>query len=294
MATQPNPLPEVLRVQQKMDVKLRSILVQAALTTARKIIALGNTPGIGARTREAQLGLFLQYLKTEQTDLWVHTIYPLIVKTMSEAADIADSGEEYLEQVLRVALGEKQADFFLEGIKVQARIASKFDLDSRAQVLSRRVWKNVDRNIGRIQLVVQKHLVTGSVNAKELAADVKKFIDPSTPGGTSYAAMRLARTEITQAFHGRQKSIAESHDYVRGTKWNLSRTHASKVPSGHDICDVLAQGHSNGLSKGVYAPDGIPDKPHPQCLCYLTYELPSDRELTNLLRAELGKAPLIA
>jgi hypothetical protein len=287
--TAPNPLQNYLHVQQKMDIRMRGILIQAAITTARKILLLSKKNGVSARTREAQLGLFLEYLRTEQTELWVHTIYPLIVKTMKEAAGSADAAAAYIDQVLRTAVGDRQAEFLLEGMRVQARIASSFDLDARAQLLSSRVWKNVDQNVGRIQRMVQKHLVTGSVNARELATDVRRFIDPTTPGGTSYAAMRLARTEINGAFHDRQKRIAESRPWVKSAKWNRSRTHHHK-----DRCDLIANGHSEGLSAGHYETDAIPDKPHPQCLCYITYDLPSNREMTNLLRAKLGKAPLIA
>jgi hypothetical protein len=285
----PNPLQDYLRVQQKMDVRMRTILVQAAITTARKILLLSKQNGVGARTREAQLGLFLEYLRTEQTDLWVHTIYPLIVKSMKEAAGSAENAADYIDEVLRTAVGDRQAEFLLEGIRVQARIAASFDLDSRARVLSGRVWKNVDQNVSRIQRIVQKHLVTGSVNARELATDVRRFIDPATPGGASYAAMRLARTEINTAFHERQQRIAETRPWVKSAQWNTSRTHRHK-----DRCDLLASGHSEGLRPGHYNADEIPNKPHPQCLCYITYDLPSDREMTNLLRAKLGKAPLIA
>jgi hypothetical protein len=293
MAQQPNPLPAFLRVQQKMDAKLRAILIQAAIDAARKIVTLANKQGIGARTREAQLGMFLQYLREEQTDLWVHTIYPLIVRTMKEAADAANQSEDFLDEMLQHAVGERQAEFLLDSIRFQVKAAQKFDLEARANTLSRRVWRNVDDNLARIQKKVQSHLLTGSVNAKELAADVRKFVDPSTPGGASYAAMRLARTEINNAFHERQKDIALNHPVATGARWNLSKTHASRV-HGKDVCDSLAAGHSEGMKKGVYRTDEIPDKPHPHCLCYLTYELPSDRDLTNMLRAQLGKAPLVA
>jgi hypothetical protein len=285
----PNPLQDFLRVQQKMDVKMRSLLIQAALDAARKILLLSKKNGVGARTREAQLGMFLEYLKKEQTDLWIKTIYPLIVKTMPDAAKSAEGAATYIDEVLRDAVGTRQAEFLLDSIAIQAKIAAKFDLDSRAQNLSRRVWKNVDVNMGRIQKVVQKHLITGSVNPRELAADVKRFIDPTTPGGASYAAMRLARTEINGAFHDRQRSIAKDRSWVESVTWNRSRTHKHK-----DKCDLLARGHSEGLTSGHYHTDEIPDKPHPQCLCYITYDLLSDRDMTNLLRAKLGKAPLIA
>lgn len=286
MAAQPEK--DFLRTQQKMDVALRRILIDAALDTARKILRLASTPGIGARTREAQLALFLEYLKEEQTDLWVNTIQPLIEQYYPKAAATADSAATVIDDVLRAAVGEKSAEFLLDSIKIQARIAQQFDLSTRGNSLSGKVWKNVQVNVARIQRLIQNHLITGSVNPRELANDVKKFIEPSTPGGVSYAAMRLARTEINNAFHDRQKSIAKERPWVTGAKWNLSLTHV-----GPDVCDDLSRGHSKGLGKGIYSKDEIPDKPHPHCLCYLTYQLPSERDMTNLLRAELGKAPLI-
>jgi hypothetical protein len=283
------PLLQYLNVQTKMDAQLRRLLVEAAITTARKIQKLASQPGIGSKTREAQLALFLEYLREEQTDLWVRTIEPLINKYYPIAATTAETAADYLDDVLRHAVGETQADILIQSIKIQARIAQSLDLSSRAQRLSGKVWKNVNVNSGRIQRVVQKHLITGSVNAKELAADVRRFIDPSTPGGASYAAMRLARTEINGAFHDRQRTIAEETPWVSGSKWNLSKSHPHK-----DECDVLAEGHSTGMKRGIYRPSDIPDKPHPHCLCYLTYDTLSDGEMTNLLRAELGKAPLVA
>ena len=285
----PNPLQDFLRVQQKMDVRLRSILIQAAIDAARKILLLQKQNGVGARTREAQLGMFLEYLKKEQTDLWVKTIYPIIMRMLPEAAASAEGAANYIDEVLRTAVGDRQAEFLLNSIAVQAKIAAQFDLDARARVLSGRVWKNVEVNHTRIQRMVQKHLVTGSVNARELAADVRRFIDPNTKGGASYAAMRLARTEINGAFHDRQKRIAVERPWVKSAKWNRSRTHRHK-----DRCDLIATGHSDGLTSGNYNADEIPEKPHPQCLCYITYNLPSERDMTNLLRAKLGKAPLIA
>lgn len=288
MATDRDPLIRYLGVQSTMDAKMRRLLVEAAIQTARKIYALANKPGVGARTREAQLALFLRYIKEEQEQLWSHTIEPLIKSYLPQAVDVAENAAEYIDQVLRSAVGDRQAEALLESIKVQARIASQFDLDARAQNLSGKVWKNVNTNAGRVQRIVQKHLITGTVNAKELANDVKRLIDPSTPGGVSYAAMRLARTEINNAFHDRQRTIAQERPWVKGVKWNLSKSHPAP-----DICDVYAREHSEGMGKGIYLSHEVPDKPHPHCLCWMTYELPSEGDMTNIFRAQLGKAPLI-
>lgn len=289
MATDRDPLLGYLKVQSRVDSELRKILREAAVEVAREITRLAQKPGVGSRTREAQLALFLEFLKEYYEELWVHEIMPVISKAFPLAIQAANQAAEFIDQVLRTAVGEQQAEALLDSVRVQARLAQQLDLEARGRLLSTRVWNNVDRAVELAQRRIQTHLVTGSVNARELARDVRGLVDPSTPGGTSYAAMRLARTEINTAFHERQKQIAEEKPGVEGVRWNLSRSHPRK-----DRCDVLAEGHSPGKRRGVYVPGSVPDKPHPQCLCFLTYEMMPERDFVNMLRAELGKAPLVS
>jgi hypothetical protein len=103
--------------------------------------------------------------------------------------------------------------------------------------------------------------IISNLSARELAKDAYEYVSPTAKGGASYAAMRLARTEINNALHERQIAGAKRPG-VRAVQWNLSGSH--RVP---DLCNVYA-GHGGN---GHWAPDNIPDKPHPQCFCYLTY-----------------------
>lgn len=107
------------------------------------------------------------------------------------------------------------------------------------------------------------------------------MIDPGTPGGVSYAAKRLARTELNNAFHTTQRESAEVNPWVLGVKWNLSRSHPVE-----DICDVLARGHSRGKPRGVYLPGELPNKAHPQCLCYTTNEMMEEDDFINSVLEE--------
>lgn len=104
------------------------------------------------------------------------------------------------------------------------------------------------------------------------------MIDPSTPGGVSYAAKRLGRTELNNAFHTTQQASAEVNPFVMALRWNLSLSH--KKP---DRCDELADGHSRGKTSGIYLPSDLPRKPHPQCLCYTTNEMMDEDEFLNLV-----------
>lgn len=88
--------------------------------------------------------------------------------------------------------------------------------------------------------------------------------------------MRLSRTEINNAFHEQQKRAGDK-PWVEGVKWNLSGSHPRP-----DTCNDYAN-QSNGLGRGVFKTGDVPDKPHPQCLCYLTYETLSPEAFLDAL-----------
>jgi hypothetical protein len=68
--------------------------------------------------------------------------------------------------------------------------------------LSQRVYRNRALSRGYVERVINNGLLLGKSPA-EIAKDVRQFISPNTPGGTSYAAMRLGRTEVVNAYHFR-------------------------------------------------------------------------------------------
>lgn len=102
----------------------------------------------------------------------------------------------------------------------------------------------------------------------ELIPAQPKGVITRTPrsGAGSYAARRLARTEVTRAFGQATIQAAELNPFTDGVQWNLSHRHGRA-----DECDENARGHSKGLPAGVYRPDEVPRYPnHPHDLCHLT------------------------
>jgi hypothetical protein len=129
--------------------------------------------------------------------------------------------------------------------------------------LSSRVWKNIALHSGRLDREIAKGLLRG-LTAQELAAVVRDFIHPDVRGGVSYAAMRLARTEINNAFHQTTIRYTREMPWVEGYQWSLSGSHPRT-----DICNDLAE-RNGGLGRGTYRKGDVPSKPHPLCLCYVT------------------------
>jgi hypothetical protein len=107
-------------------------------------------------------------------------------------------------------------------------------------------------------------------------------------GTVAYNALRLARTEINQAYHWAQKEMAKENPLIIGQKWNLSNSHPLDWPfsaayMGYpEICDYRAYHDHHGLGDGVFPPGEAPPD-HPNGLCYLTDVWKPVEEILDLL-----------
>lgn len=266
--TQPvpnQPLRRYLAVQTKTDKATRDVLERAARDIQDRILVLMNKPGIGAQVRTDQLRLVLNEIRDIQHDLWRKGITPIAAVGRKEAAEAAETAAEELQRVLYTALPEQVAQAISDGIRATARAGIEADHARVPRALSARVYDNFALTSGQVEQAIRAGIVQG-LSARELARSVYQYISPTTPGGASYAAMRLARTELNNAFHEQQKKTG-LRPGVNAVVWNLSGSHPKP-----DECNQFAGQDRDGLGAGKYKPDNVPDKPHPQCLCYLTYD----------------------
>lgn len=154
-------------------------------------------------------------------------------------------------------------------------------LSDRIWNLEKHVWRRIDgivlSGITRGQSAVEM--------AKELQRDILGITSPRQipeslrwtsgisravrgRGTIHYNALRLARTEIGNAYHEAEVMAAKASKVVAGLKWNLSPAHGQ-----YDVCDPLANQDVYGLGPGVYPPGSVPLYPHPHCVCFVTREL---------------------
>lgn len=138
--------------------------------------------------------------------------------------------------------------------------------------LSDRIYRNSQATTMQVGSIVEKALAQ-QTSARKIASQVRKFYSPNVPGGASYAAMRLGRTEINNAHHDTTIRLTQDKPWVLGYKWNLSGSH-----SRPDICNIYAE--RNG---GVFTKQTVPSKPHPQCLCYITVEMEDSEDFQRKL-----------
>lgn len=276
------PLNDYLRVQVRADRELNRVIELAARQSAARVRELDLKPGdgIGARVRAAQFRGVLSSLSSIQSGLWAGEggISSIIEKYLPISQNAARSSFSAIEGVLERALGSRRAESLIQGFRVAAQNGLELDRTRRARLLSPRVYRNRDLASGAVERAVRAGIIQG-LSSRELARNVRQYISPSTPGGVSYAAQRLARTELNNAFHEANKIQASEAPWVAAVHWKLSGSHPKKP----DRCDILATQDIYDLGPGRYPADRIPDKPHPQCLCYTTYETVSESDMLDML-----------
>lgn len=253
-----------LAVQRKYDRLLLAALEAAAKDIERQLRILKVTPGIGATVRASQLRVTLAAIHEELGSLWGDDVTRVIMRGSRAAAEAAESAVETLSRVVYASLPERDAERLTRSLRATGRAGIEAAYARVPRPLSALVYKNQALTRGVIDGLIRSGLIRG-LSAKELAREVYRYVSPTAPGGASYAAMRLARTEINNAFHEQQIKVAESPG-VRGVKWNLSGSHPRP-----DVCNQYAERDHANLGRGVYRVGDVPGKPHPHCFCYLTY-----------------------
>jgi hypothetical protein len=137
---------------------------------------------------------------------------------------------------------------------------------------------------------MEYHIGRGT-SAVDMAQELESFLTPgaavmrtNTPYGRegSFAARRLARTEITAAAGRATVNASIANPFVEGVRWALSQSHRCC-----DICDDYATGGEN--VDGIYPPDQVPGYPaHPHELCSLLPVVVSSRAaVIELIRDDM-------
>lgn len=275
------PLTEYLKAQLTTDRELARVLELAARQSAASVRGLPLVEGssITDMVNNARFLGVLSEVTRIQRVLWENEdtgIRGIILRSFPRAEKAATTAFGLLEGALTAVLGETLSKPIIAAQRAAVHQGFELDRVRRARLLSPRVYKNSALASGAVERQIRAGIIQG-MSARDLAKRVERFISARTPGGVSYAALRLARTELNNAFHEEQKRQGDA-PWIKSMKWNTSGSHPRK-----DACDTLANQNLHGLGKGCYPADDVPDKPHPQCLCYTTFVTISEREMLALL-----------
>lgn len=262
-------LARYMRIQSQTDTRIRTVLVESAESANDQVSALKSNSTFSAGVRTAQLRLTMSIIKDILDDLF-DGITPLIrsgqkseAKAAAEA--LSETDRKYLEDAFQ---NNSDVNGFIDSQKFQAQIQVVNALNrvtKSDRPLSQRVYRTKSLAKKWVQRDVTIEIAKGS-SAKEIAKVVRKHIRPNTPGGVSYAALRLGRTELNNAFHSTAITLSQERPWITGMQWHLSSVHIYD-PQRVEICETYHQ--------QIFDMNNVPPKPHPQCRCFVTPVLES-------------------
>lgn len=271
-ANEPDPvkranwLGRYLDVEKGYDEKLKVVLLDSLSGIDDAFEKVGDSDKIGKRVRKQQLALSNKAVRNTINGIFGANAN-LIKSSQSDAAVAAVDAGLYDQRGILATLFKDptQRKQYAESLRLTA--ARNIDavmtrtLESQ-KPLSRKVYRTQALANGQVDRIINRALAKGD-SAADIAKAVKGLIDPNVPGGVSYAARRLGRTEINNAFHAQAIHDAQENPFVTDMRWNLSKRHEDDPG---DECEEYA-------SIGTFPKEHVPDKPHPNCRCYVTAEL---------------------
>lgn len=253
-----------LRLQQASDKRVDAALNDALDSAVEALSALEGKAGVSAAVQRAQLlgtrGVLTKALKELYKELG-----DIIKSDQMEAAEIATEllyeDEKHIWAVIEPNKEKREQIEESQKAKARRNVQTMMIKTLGLEIpLSRRLYKSEALANKSVERVVLRHLSRGS-SAKDLAKDVRDFFNPKTSGGVAHLARRLARSEIVNAFHAQSKADALERPWIDEVRWNLSKSHPPRQPE----CDC-----DRNARTGTFPVDSVPNKPHPNCLCFIT------------------------
>lgn len=232
--------------------------------------------GVTGQVTAAQMQAATQGLGALSSSLW-GKVGAQTRAGIHNAANLAV--EQQLDRDYLIGMPFKAIQDYSEALFFNA-FQSAEDIISRRMhgfTLADRIYRNGKATVMQVGKIIEQGLALQQ-SARQIAAQVRGHFDPNVRGGTSYAAMRLARTEINNAHHDTTVRLTKPAPWVLGYRWNLSSSHPRPDP-----CDAYAGDDHSNMGPGVFAKGDVPPKPHPQCLCYLSMVQPDRKQFTNSL-----------
>lgn len=258
-----------LKVQENFDRRMYALLRRSASDAQRDIEAIIGRTNIGSVIRREQLMGVKRAMHERMSKILADEGFLIAAGNEKAAAAAIASFEAYEKMLMQSVLSDAKIKMYLASARKtsEAGIAAARQrmLGASYIPLSQQVYRTTELTNGVVDRYVESALARG-MSARELANGVKSLILPNVRGGVSYAAMRLGRTEINNSFHAVAAEKYRNTPWVTGSQWNLSGSHPIE-----DDCDVFAgTAHYPNGEPGVFLPEDVPQKPHPNCLCFIT------------------------
>lgn len=163
--------------------------------------------------------------------------------------------------------------------------------------ISDRIWKVSQKSRDSIRDILQTGIAMGR-DPVQVARDLERYVrrgegtlamdyrkmmarmGKRIPKKLNYEALRLVRTEYSNAFREGLYSRGRTSPSYLGVKWMLAESHDVE-----DVCDELAKSDLYGMGPGIYPKGEEPVTPHPNCRCDTIPHLEDTDEFVDRLMA---------
>lgn len=263
--------------------EIKEIYRRVAAELRSEIEAL--TPGTLRRSHLIALERLLERAASQLNNRIIAAITAGIYLAVDEAVS---GSEEVAGDILSGVFDRVEVKWLFADISQRAVLSFLSRARPDGLKLSDRVWRISQHARTALQKLVEDAVARG-LDSRQLARRVQQYLQPGVwtamkaetrrnlgvPKDVSYEAMRLARTEINNAFHEGTVNAYRTIPSARGVYWRLSARHV--LP---DVCDDYASHNGNG-----FWPKGEePAKPHPQCWCVILPAMEDPDEFKDRLK----------
>lgn len=260
-------LERFIRTLSPYDTKLKKVLTQASKDADEALTALSKSSTFSSGVRTAQIKMAQTEIQSLLDGVFKN-VTPIIKDGQSGTAIAAANAlTETDRQYLAAAFNStNDVNAFIKSQRQSASVgvANAISRVTGSDIpLSARVYRTEKLANRWVQNRVNSSILRGDA-ARDIAKIVRDSIKPSVPGGVSYAALRLGRTELNNAFHCTAITMAQDRPWIKSMDWKLSHVHVID-PFTQEICEEYAL--------RVWPVGQVPPKPHPQCRCYVTPRL---------------------
>lgn len=242
------------------DQEVHRIMLNASKEASRQMAILAERGTMSSSVRSAQLAMAKM-----NAEMWGH-IGDATKVGIGDAVWNAAEAQALFDEGLFAKAGFTQTYWRASMTATAAQgVENLVSRKVNGKTLSQNIWRNQALSKGYLDRALNNGLLLGKTPA-EIAKDVIGYVNPNVPGGASYAAKRLARTEVVNAYHTTRIRQYQATPWIETVKWNLSESHGRP-----DACNDYADStHFPNGEMGEFLVMEAPGKPHPNCLCYLT------------------------
>ena len=192
------------KTQRLADRSLLAVLKQALVDVDRMLRQIDPSLGrVGDLVRIQQLQTVKRNLLNRQGQIY-NRMGDIIAERRVQAAEAATALGSDIDDLLfdfagRTGVASQLRASLNAGLRQTIDVAITRMTISAVPLAQRIYNSNVWAN-GVLQRRINSALLRG-LSAREFAKEARDWFRPDTPGGVRYASMRLARTEINNAFH---------------------------------------------------------------------------------------------